>query len=84
MDTDVQRRDRDLKIRVKRELGKIRPTLKRDGGDVKFVTVSRDGVVKVRMLGACSHCPGAAMTVKRVIERRLKKAIPEVRKVISI
>jgi len=84
MGTNVQRRDRDLKIREKRELGKIRPTLMRDGGDVKFVTVSRDGVVKVRMLGACSHCPGAAVTVKRVIERRLKKAIPEVRKVISI
>ena len=80
----MQRRNKDLKTRVKRELGKIRPTLKRDGGDVKFVSVSHDGVVKVRMLGACSHCPGAAMTIKGVIERRLKKAIPEVKKVISI
>ena len=80
----MQHRDRDLKSRVKRELGKIRPTLKRDGGDVKFVSVSNDGVVKVRMLGACSHCPAAAMTVKGIIERRLKKAIPEVKKVISI
>ncbi|MCD6284966.1 MAG: NifU family protein [Anaerolineae bacterium] len=73
-----------MKSRVKRELGKIRPALKRDGGDVKFVSVSNDGVVKVRMLGACSHCPAAAMTVKGVIERRLKKAISEVKKVISI
>ncbi|MCJ7551261.1 MAG: NifU family protein [Anaerolineae bacterium] len=73
-----------MKTRVKRELGKIRPTLKRDGGDVKFVSVNDDGLVKVRMLGACSHCPRAAMTVKSVIERRLKKAIPEVKKVISV
>ena len=80
----MQHRDKDLKARVKRQLGKIRPILKRDGGDVKLVSVSDDGVVKVRMLGACSHCPGAAMTVKSVIERRLKKAIPEVKKVISI
>lgn len=80
----MQHRDRDLKIRVKRQLGKIRPTLKRDGGDVRFVSVSDRGVVKVRMLGACSHCPRSAKTVKGVIERRLRRAIPEVKKVISI
>jgi len=81
---NVQHRDNDLKTRVKRELGKISPILKRDGGDVRFVSLSDDGVVKVRMLGACSRCPGATMTVKRVIERRLRKAIPEVKKVIGI
>jgi Fe-S cluster biogenesis protein NfuA len=81
---NVQDKDRDLKTRVKRELGKIRPTLKRDGGDVKLMSVNDGGVVKVRMLGACSNCPGAMMTIKGVIERRLKKAIPEVTKVIGI
>ena len=74
----------DLKRRVKRELGKIRPTLKRDGGDVSFVSINAAGVVKVRLMGACSNCPGAAMTVKSVIERRLKKTVPEVKKVVRV
>lgn len=80
----VQTIDADLKRRVKRELGKIRPVLKRDGGDVSFVSLSAAGVVKVRLMGACTNCPGATMTVKNVIERRLKKAIPEVKKVVRV
>lgn len=67
------------------ELEKIRPMLQRDGGDVKFVSVSvsDDGVVKVQLQGACAGCPGATMTLKNVIEQLLKKAFPEVKSVVS-
>ena len=65
-------------------VSKIRPVLQRDGGDVKFVSMSDDGVVKVELQGACAGCPGATMTLKNVIEQLLKKEIAEVRTVISV
>ena len=57
-----------MKEKVAEVLEKVRPVLQRDGGDVELVEVSDDGVVLVRLKGACSGCPGATMTFKAVIE----------------
>ncbi len=72
-----------MKERVEEVIKKIRPMLKADGGDVELVDVSEDGVVKVRLQGACAGCPMSQMTLKNGIERLLKKEIPEVKSVES-
>lgn len=70
----------DVRERVEATLALIRPNLQADGGDVELVDVT-DGVVKVRLQGACHGCPMAAMTLQMGIERILKKEVPEVVKV---
>ena len=69
-----------MKQKVSEVLEKIRPVLQRDGGDVELVEVSDDGIVLVRLKGACSGCPGATMTLKAVIENLLVKEVPGVKK----
>ena len=61
----------------------IRPALREDGGDVELVGFD-DGVVQLRLVGACSACPISTMTVKQGIERRLKTAVPQVREVQAV
>jgi Fe-S cluster biogenesis protein NfuA len=73
-----------LKGKVEKEIRKIRPYLQRDGGDIQLVGVSDEGVVRVRLTGACKGCPMAAVTLKNRIEAVIKKEIPEVKKVISV
>jgi Fe-S cluster biogenesis protein NfuA len=73
-----------MKEQVETALGKIRPSLNADGGDVKLVDVSDDGIVKVQLTGACSGCPMSQMTLKMGIEKLLKEEIPEVKEVVSI
>ena len=63
--------------KVQEVIDKIRPALQRDGGDVELVSVE-DGVVKVRLQGACKGCPMSQMTLKNGIEKFLQKEIPEV------
>lgn len=66
-------------------LEKIRPSLQADGGDVELVGVSAEnGLVTVRLTGACGGCPMATMTLKQGIERVLKQEVPEVKQVIAI
>jgi Fe-S cluster biogenesis protein NfuA len=69
---------------VKAVLENIRPALQADGGDVELVEVSGDGVVKVRLVGACGHCPMSTMTLKMGIERTLKDKVAGVKEVISV
>jgi len=69
-----------MKEKVNAELEKIRPSLQADGGDVELVDVV-DGVVKVRLKGACAGCPMSTMTLKNGIERFLKEQLPEVKSV---
>lgn len=69
-----------MKEQVQEVLEKIRPSLQADGGDVELVDVA-DGVVKVRLQGACAGCPMSQMTLKNGIERILKQEIPEVKSV---
>lgn len=73
-----------MKEKVKKVLETIRPALQADGGDVELVDVKDDGVVEVRLKGACSGCPMATLTLKRGIEKRLKDEIPEVKEVVSV
>ncbi len=72
-----------MREKVERVLKKIRPRIQADGGDVKLVDVS-EGVVKVKLTGACVGCPMASMTLKHGIEAMLKKEIPEVKEVKSV
>jgi len=72
-----------MKEKVEAVLAKIRPNLQADGGDVELVDV-KDGVVKVRLVGACGGCPMATMTLRNGIERILKEQVPEVKQVISV
>jgi len=73
-----------MKEKVEAALKKIRPSLKADGGDVELVEVTPDGVVKLRLKGACCGCPMSQMTLKMGIETRLKKEIPEVKEVVAV
>ncbi|HQA49634.1 MAG: NifU family protein [Syntrophomonadaceae bacterium] len=73
-----------MREKVKAILEDVRPALQADGGDVELVDVDDQGVVKVRLQGACSGCPMASMTLKNGIERVLKEAIPEVKEVVSL
>ena len=68
----------NLKERVEQALGTVRPLLQRDGGDVELVDVSEEGLVSVRLAGACRGCPGAQMTLRLGIERVLKEQVPEI------
>jgi len=70
-----------VKERVEKILDQIRPSLQFDGGDVELVEVSEDGIVKVKLTGACGSCPFATMTLKAGIERILKQEIPEIKEV---
>jgi Fe-S cluster biogenesis protein NfuA len=72
-----------LKERVAEVLEKIRPALQADGGDVELIDVSEDGIVKVRLKGACAGCPMSQMTLKQGIESTLKQEVPGVKQVIS-
>lgn len=75
--------DGKLLHRVQQVLAELRPALAMDGGDVELVDVA-DGVVKVKLLGACCGCPMAAMTLVGFVEEQLRNQIPEVRRVESI
>jgi Fe-S cluster biogenesis protein NfuA len=72
-----------MREEVEKALDKIRPALIADGGNVEFVDVE-DGVVKVRLTGACGGCPMSQMTLKMGIERVLKQEIPEIKGVESV
>jgi Fe-S cluster biogenesis protein NfuA len=67
-----------MKEKVEQALNKVRPALQADGGDVELVEVGENGIVKVRLKGACGGCPMSQLTLKMGIERILKKEVPEV------
>ena len=73
-----------LKGKVERSLKSVRPYLQADGGDVELVDVNDEGVVFVRLAGACRGCPGARMTLQMGIERILKEQVPEVKNVEAV
>lgn len=73
-----------MKEQVEKALDKVRPSLQRDGGNVELVEVSADGVVKVRLTGACGGCPMSTITLKQGIERILKQEPPAVKEVVSV
>jgi len=73
-----------MEEKVKKALDQIRGSLQADGGDVKLISVGEDGIVKVKLVGACAGCPMSQMTLKQGIERYLKQQIPEVKEVVSV
>ncbi len=73
----------DLKERVEKSLDSIRPALMEDGGNVELVDIE-DGIVKVRLQGACGTCPSALMTLKQGIEVRVKEDVPEIQEVEAV
>jgi Fe-S cluster biogenesis protein NfuA len=69
---------------VKKAVEAVRPHLQLDGGDVEFVEVTPDGVVKVRLIGACQGCMMRQMTLSRGIAQYIKKKVPEVKDVQAV
>ncbi len=69
-----------MKEKVEKALAKVRVALQQDGGDIELVSVE-DGVVKVRLKGACAGCPMSQMTLANFVERELKGAIPEIKRI---
>ena len=72
-----------MKEKIQEALNKVRPSLQADGGDVEFVDFE-DGIVKVRLQGACRGCPMSQMTLRDGIEKFLKKEIPEIKSVVGV
>jgi Fe-S cluster biogenesis protein NfuA len=77
---EISSRRLPVKEQVEKALEKIRPLLQRDGGDIELVEVN-DGVVKVRLTGACKGCPMSQMTLKQGVERLLLKEVPGLKEV---
>ncbi len=73
-----------MRDRVEKALEKVRPMLMADGGNVELIEVTDDGVVKVKLTGACGCCPMSQMTLKMGIERLLKQEVPEIKEVVSL
>jgi Fe-S cluster biogenesis protein NfuA len=73
----------DFEKRINESIDMVRPYLVADGGDIKFVELTDDMVVKVELLGACGSCPYSLQTLKNGVEQAVKKQIPEVKEVAS-
>ncbi|MEJ2182014.1 MAG: NifU family protein [Nitrospirota bacterium] len=73
-----------MKEKVSEVLEEIRPALQADGGDLELVEVTDEGLVKLKLKGACGHCPMSTMTLKMGIEKRLRERVPEVREVQAV
>jgi Fe-S cluster biogenesis protein NfuA len=72
-----------MREKIEAALSKIRPALQADGGDVELVEVN-DGIVSVRLIGACGSCPMSTMTLKMGVERAIRQAVPEIKKLVAV
>jgi Fe-S cluster biogenesis protein NfuA len=73
-----------MREQIEQALDKIRPALQRDGGDIELVEVEENGIVKVKLTGACGGCPMSQMTLKQGVERIVKQLVPEVKAVEAV
>ncbi len=73
-----------MKDKVLKALNKMRPFLQADNGDVELIEITEDGIVKVRLTGACEICPLSVMTLRAGIERSLMREVPGVRRVEAV
>ena len=74
----------DIKQRVVQALDEVKPYLQADGGDIEFINYTEDGIVEVRLTGACGHCPMAQMTLRAGVERAVLRSVPEVKRVEAV
>lgn len=70
--------------RVSRVIDAIRPMIQSDGGDIELLDVTGDGIVRVRLHGACVGCPSSSMTLRVGIEQNLREHVPEIREVVAV
>jgi len=73
-----------MREKVEEVINSVKPFLQAEGGDIELIDVSDDGIVKVKLVGACAGCPGAQMTLKLGIEKKLREAIPEIKEVVAV
>ena len=73
-----------IEEKVKGVLLELRPFLEADGGDIEFVEITEDGILKVKLLGACSDCSMSLMTLKSGVEEAVKKIVPEIHSVVAV
>ncbi|MGA2781812.1 MAG: NifU family protein [Smithella sp.] len=73
-----------MKEKVQKAIDLIRPSLQADGGDVELIDVSVDGIVKVKLTGACHGCPMSQMTLKMGIEKIIKTQVPDIKEVVAV
>jgi Fe-S cluster biogenesis protein NfuA len=76
--------DKKILSKIEVALEEIRPFLEADGGDINFIELTDNWVVKVKLVGACSSCNISMMTLKNGVEMAVKRAVPEVKEVIEI
>jgi Fe-S cluster biogenesis protein NfuA len=73
-----------LKEKVEKALESVRPHLQADGGNVELIDIAEDGIVKVKLTGACGSCPMSAMTLQYSVTNAIKEAVPEVKEVQAV
>ncbi|MBS7639688.1 MAG: NifU family protein [Candidatus Bathyarchaeia archaeon] len=73
-----------MRAEVEKVIREIQPSLRADGGDIELVDVTEDGIVKVRLKGACLGCPFSTMTLQFGVERYLKARVPQVKRVVVV
>lgn len=74
----------EVKIKIQAVLEHIRPYLQKDGGDVELVSVSEDGIVEVKLIGACDKCAMSPMTLRAGIERAIMHEVPGIKRIESV
>ncbi len=74
----------EMEQKVKTTLEMLRPYLQADGGDISFVEITDDFILKVELLGACGSCPFSLQTLKNGVEQAIKKEVPEINEVVAI
>ena len=79
-----EKKESKIKEKVEEALKDIRPSLQADGGNVELIEVTDEGIVKVRLVGACSGCMMSQVTLKSGIEHYLKQQVPEVKEVVAV
>ena len=80
----VNNTNKDLVTKIQQALDSIRPYLQTDGGDITFVELTDDNVVKVKLLGACNSCPMSIQTLKLGVEKAVQNFVPEIKEVIAV
>jgi len=73
-----------MREKIEKVIAEIRPMLQADGGDITLIEVTPEGIVKVRLTGACGGCPMSQLTLKMGVERYLKERVPEVKEVVTV